>query len=118
MKRVITDADLDRLLTARRRGTTPDFERRLAGLVDEVARAGAPAANPKRKPHWAWWIVPLAAAAGVAVWLPPPPAPASETDFELLIGLDADLAAATPLLDTTNRELCLEMPTPSEPVLP
>lgn len=108
MKRPISDADVDRLLTAPCCGTTPEFERRLAALAEEVARGPArPPSVPLRRRGWLW-ALPLAAAAAVVVWLQVPPAP-PPPDFERLLELDAELSGAAPLLDAANRELCLEL---------
>lgn len=109
MKRVISDDDIDRLLAAPLRDPTPEFDRRLDGLAARLTRTSRMPGWRQRWRRWAWWTAPVAAAAAaVALWLnvAPPAAPAA--DYELLFELDASLAAATPLLDPLNRELCLE----------
>ncbi|MBI2511839.1 MAG: hypothetical protein HYV96_07670 [Opitutae bacterium] len=109
MKRPLSDADLDRLLAAPRRGTTPEFERRLAALADDVARGPAQPRTASRVRRWLPWTLPLAAAAAVVLWLEIPHASAPPPDFERLLELDAELAGAAPLLDASNRDLCLEL---------
>lgn len=110
MKHPISDPDLDRLLAARLRGTKPEFDRRLEQLAERLA--GTPRVPVWRQQvrRWAWWTAPLvAAAAAVALWLNVA-APLPAADYDLLLELDASLAAATPLLDPATRELCLEPP--------
>lgn len=109
MKRVISDADLDRLLAAPPRHPTPEFDRRLDELAAHLTRTPRMPGWRQRLRRWAWWTAPVAAAAAaVALWLNvAAPSPAA-ADYELLFELDASLAAATPLLYPLNRELCLE----------
>ncbi len=111
MKRPVSDADLDRLLTAPCRGTTPEFERRLAALADAVAPGAVRSPFAVRTRRWWPWTLPLAAAAAVALWVAVPRGASPPPDFDALLELDAQLAGAAPLLDDTARELCLEFPT-------
>lgn len=108
MKRPITDADIDRLLTARVRGTGPELDRRLAGLAAEVTRTGSQAqAWWRARAAWVWVSGPLAVAASVALWLGVGPAPVPEPDYELLFSLEESLSPAVALLESENRSVLL-----------
>lgn len=120
MKRTVSETDINRLLAAPLRSSTPEFDRRFAELADRLAHPPSASAGRPRLRRWVWWTASMAAAAAaVALWLNvAAPAPAAD-HYALLLELDASLAAATPLLDPLNRELCLVMPsttaTPSRP---
>lgn len=108
MKRPITDADIDRLLTARVRGTGPELDRRLAGLAAEVAQTGPQVrAWWRARAVWAWAAGPLAVAASVALWLSVGRGPVVEPDFELLFSLEESLSPAVALLEPENRSVLL-----------
>lgn len=110
-----SDAELDRLLAARLRRTSPEFELRWREL-----RAGF-GARPARRPLFAgWWLWSGLASAGAAalaaflvVRTPPAPAPARTAAFEELVALDAVLAPAAVLLEPETRDAVLHLPASS-----
>lgn len=122
MKRPITDADIDRLLAAPRRGPVPELDRRWQELSAQLAQ------EPRRTRAWwrsrgafAWLAGPLAVAASVALWLRVAPAPDPAAEFDLILGLDASLAPAAALLEADNRELlaaAADLPDFNDPTQP
>lgn len=105
MKRRITDEDLDRLIRAQPRHVPADLAHRLAQRLAAEPRRNR---QPRR---WWWAALPLAAAAGFALWFRPATHPTPDIeDIETLFALDDSLTPGTALLDPINRELCAQLP--------
>lgn len=108
-----SDPEIDRILAARLRRTSPEFEQRWREL-----RAGfvaAPAARPRFAGWWLWSGLASAGAAALVAFLllrlaPPAPAPAPAARFEDLVALDAALAPASVLLEPETRDAVLNLP--------
>jgi hypothetical protein len=108
------DTTLDRLLARGYRDTTPAFEARWTQLKRDLRAAPA---RPRRA--WTWpglgWLVPLAAAAAVLLWVRPaaPPHDATLAPAALaeLWHLDELLGPALALLNDENRAAVLHLPT-------
>jgi hypothetical protein len=108
-----SDAEINDLLAARLRRTSPEFEQRWREL-----RGGFGSPRPARRPlavRWLLWTgfgAAAAAALGLAL-LPPRPAtstsPATAAVIEELFTLDEALKPALALLDSENREALLHL---------
>lgn len=109
-----SDAELDRLLGARLRHTSPDFELRWRKLRAELA-GSRPAAGADW-PRWLLWpgLATLAVAAFALLIVlrraPDPEARPGPVSFEELIALDAALQPARSLLVAENRDALLNLP--------
>lgn len=115
MKRHISDDDIDQLLKAQPQDSTPGLDARLEALAQNLEPSPRATARPLLR--WLAWSAPVAAAAALLLWMQLPnarPVP----DYEQLLALDDDLAAATALLDPENRELCLDLPANPDPFQP
>lgn len=107
-----SDDEIDRLLAARLRRTSPEFELRWRELRGSFR--SSPALRTRIWPRWLLW--PGLATAAVAVVVvtvnlrhrPVGPAPAAE--FAQLLALDAALAPAAPLLEPETRDAVLHLP--------
>lgn len=112
-KRPPSDDEIDQVLAARVRRTSPEFEMRWREL-----RAGFTAQPRPRRPFWASWLLwpGLAATVGAAaliIVLQRSPGPTQMTvpiTFEELIALDNALQPAKPLLDAESRDALLHLP--------
>lgn len=104
-----SDTELDRLLGANLRRTSPEFEQRWRDLRGELAGT-----RPRPRASWLRWLLwpglPALAAGALALVLvlrrpAPPPA-----DFEELLALDAALQPARSLLVAETRDALLHLP--------
>lgn len=106
------ETTLDRLLARRYRDTTPAFEARWTQVKRDLRHSRA---QPRR--HWRWvgfgWLVPVAAAALVLVFVRAPspfdPATAPPHLAELW-RFNELLGPVLPLLDEENRAAVLHLP--------
>lgn len=108
-----SDDELEALLSARVRRTSPEFEQRWRAL-----RLTFAAPTSVRRSRWGGWLLwpglatAAVAAAVLALAMRHAPGPLAYRDaaFERLIALDAALRPAEPLLNAEYREAVLHLP--------